>query len=175
MTELRTMTARRPHGLATPLYAGITRYPCQLIDQRPGSPSCGRKEFGSRALRSARVMRPPKRCTWAVWPSRTRVVPSSLRQDRRAERPPSFPANLLSSGTEWIAVARPIPLPAPVMKATLPASLGIDLSSAIANLKTAGRRRFTMRYRSALNSGGECHGRRATIRSSLVRRRGDRC
>src|SRR5947208_3646245 len=36
-----------------------------------------------------------------------------------------------------IAVARPIPLPAPVMKATLPASLGIDLSSAIANLKTA--------------------------------------
>jgi hypothetical protein len=41
------------------------------------------------------------------------------------------------------------------MKATLPANLGIDLSSAIANLKTAGRRRFTMRYRSALNSGGE--------------------
>src|SRR5437588_2936112 len=36
-----------------------------------------------------------------------------------------------------IAVARPIPLPAPVMKATLPASLGIDLSCAIAIFKTA--------------------------------------
>src|SRR5947209_17241757 len=34
-----------------------------------------------------------------------------------------------------IAVARPIPLPAPVMKVTLPASLGIDLSSTIANFK----------------------------------------
>src|SRR5438132_5024735 len=66
-----------------------------------------------------------------------------------------------------IAVARPIPLPAPVMKATLPASLGIDLSSAIGNLKTAGRRRFTRRYRSALNSGRECHGRRATVDPAL--------
>jgi hypothetical protein len=32
-----------------------------------------------------------------------------------------------------------------------------------------------MRYRSAPNSRGKCHGRRTTIRSSLVRRRGDRC
>jgi hypothetical protein len=32
-------------------------------------------------------------------------------------------------------VARPIPLPAPVMKVTLPASLGIDLSFSSGNSK----------------------------------------
>src|SRR6516165_11456193 len=36
-----------------------------------------------------------------------------------------------------IAVARPIPLPAPVTKATLPASLGIVFSFSTANSKTA--------------------------------------
>src|SRR5215472_9417653 len=37
-------------------------------------------------------------------------------------------ATFAPSPANRIAVARPIPLPAPVMKATLPASLGIDLS-----------------------------------------------
>jgi hypothetical protein len=41
-----------------------------------------------------------------------------------------------------MAVARPIPVPAPVMKATLPASLGIDLSSRLQKFETAGGRRF---------------------------------
>src|SRR5215470_8922898 len=41
-------------------------------------------------------------------------------------------ATFAPSAANRIAVARPIPLPAPVMKATLPASLGIDLSFSLA-------------------------------------------
>jgi hypothetical protein len=59
-------------------------------------------------------------------------------------------ATLPPSRAKRIAVARPIPLPAPVMKAIFPASLGIDLS--FRNEKTAGGRRFTMRYRNRRNS-----------------------
>jgi chromosome condensin MukBEF MukE localization factor len=40
-------------------------------------------------------------------------------------------------------VARPIPSPPPVIKAILPASLGIDLSFPITMRKTVGGRRFT--------------------------------
>src|SRR4029077_9619441 len=83
-------------------------------------------------------------------------------------------ATLAPSPANRIAVARPIPLPPPVMKTTLPASLGIDLSFAIADMKRAGGRRSTMRYRSDLARRGECHARHATVRSSLVRRGGDR-
>jgi hypothetical protein len=51
--------------------------------------------------------------------------------------------DLCPSLANRIAVARPIPLPAPVMKATLPAGLSIVLFFSTANSKTARSGRFT--------------------------------
>jgi hypothetical protein len=61
-------------------------------------------------------------------------------------------ATLAPSRANRMAVARPIPVPAPVMKAILPASRAIDPSSPITDAKTADRRRFGLRYRSALRA-----------------------
>jgi hypothetical protein len=56
---------------------------------------------------------------------------------------PTPPGHIPSDADSGDDMARR-PLPAPAMKATLPASLGINFSFPIANSKTAGGRRFVV-------------------------------
>jgi hypothetical protein len=63
-----------------------------------------------------------------VGADRDRVVAGRCAVSSPAWASISAMATFAPSQANKIAVARPIPLPAPVMKATLPVSLGIDLS-----------------------------------------------
>ena len=83
------------------------------------------------ALETLAILRLPQPCSSA---ERTGLIRYVL---------PTPPGHIPSDADSGDDMARR-PLPAPAMKATLPASLGINFSFPIANSKTAGGRRFVV-------------------------------